>query len=201
MTTSIKPLFEVETTEAIISQKMHHSPQEFNGLGFEATKTFPVFAFAKKGTAMRAAMLFNKHHHFCQVNYVEAHKQLATLRHDRLKAVVERINQQGVQGKGFQEYVFLTSEWTLRSIGTDRKAILRVALQLKREGKQIVTSNQMVMHLLRSYDISCAFYKDKFYVLNKGAEHVFVGTKAGTILSTRIIQSLYMGHKIRIALV
>lgn len=201
MTTSIKPLFDVEATEAIIDQKSRHSAEIYNGVRFEATKTFPVFAFSKKGAATKAAQVFEKKHHFCQVDFETAKRELSKLNHKRLKDVVKRINQQGPQDRPLAHASFISCEWTNRSCGINYATILHVALTLQKEGKSIITSNEMVFTFLRSKDIRCAFYKDKLHVLESGAEHVFIGTKLGHGLNTRIIQSLYMGHKIRIALV
>lgn len=201
MTTSIKPLFALETTEAVFNQKMNHSPEIYNGVRFEATKTFPVFAFSKEGTATTAASLFGKHHHFCQVDFNTAKRQLGKLSHKRLKEVVERINQQGPQDRPLKNVSFISCEWTKRSYDISYVAILHVALKLQKEGKQIITSNEMVFTFLRSKDVPCAFYKDKLHVLYSGAEHVLIGTKLGKGLNTRVLQSLYLGHKIRMALV
>lgn len=201
MTTSIKPLFDIETTEAIINQKSHHSAEIYNGVRFEEKKQFPVFAFSKKGAATKAAQVFEKKHHFCQVDFSTAKRKLSKLNHYRLKAIIERIDQQGHQDRPLTKTSFITSEWTSRSFDINHELILEVALKLRKEGQQIITSNEMVFSFLRSKDIRCAFYKDKFHVLDSGAQHVFIGTKRGENLTVRMLQSLYMGHKIRIALV
>lgn len=201
MTTSIKPLFNLETTEAIFSQKANHSSDVFNGVHFKTTKTFPVFAFSREGAATMAASVFGKHHHFCQVDFDTAKRELSKLNHKRLKEVVERIGQQGPQDRPLAKVSFISCEWTNRSLDISYAAILHVALKLQEEGQEIVTSNETVFTFLRSKDIRCAFYKDKLHVLDSGAQHVLIGTKRGHGLNTRVLQSLYMGHKVRMALV